>query len=183
MNPEEAYQAELKQSEIDHYTPTAGAMVGHIIANLLIHSLKISQAKFFTKGNAGLFLDQYAPKWIEYERMEFNKLNQILVNNGESIPTTTDQFKEYTMLKENGATKYEKGNNQLFTLVKDFDTQILFITKAITLAQNEDWPELSANLVELLSWIKKQIRQSQNFLNHDLREGLYTEKDDDNDDF
>lgn len=183
MNSEEAYQSELKQSEIDHHTPTAGAMVGHIIANLLIHSLKINQAKFFTKGNASLFLCQYAPKWIEYEQTEFNKLNQILVNNGESIPTTTDQFKEYTMLEENGATKYEKGNDQLFTLVKDFDTQILFITKAITLAQNENWPELSANLVELLSWIKEQIRQSQNFLNHDLREGLYTEEDDDDDDF
>lgn len=87
------------------------------------------------------------------------------------------------MLEENGATKYEKGNDQLFTLVKDFDTQILFITKAITLAQNENWPELSANLVELLSWIKEQIHQSQNFLNHDLREGLYTEEDDDDDDF
>ena len=138
-------------------------MVGHIIANLLIHSLKISQAKFFTKGNASLFLCQYAPKWIEYEQTEFNKLSQILVNNGESIPTTTDQFKEYTMLEENGATKYEKGNDQLFTLVKDFDTQILFITKAITLAQNENWPELSANLVELLSWIKEQIRHHKTF--------------------
>ena len=56
MNSEEAYQSELKQSEIDHHTPTVGAMVGHIIANLLIHSLKISQAKFFTTGNANLFL-------------------------------------------------------------------------------------------------------------------------------
>ena len=61
--------------------------------------------------------------------------------------------------------------------------QILFITKAITLAQNENLPELSVNLIELLSWIKEQIRQSQNFLNHDLREGLYTEEDDDDDDF
>lgn len=61
--------------------------------------------------------------------------------------------------------------------------KFFLLLKAITLAQNEDWPELSANLVELLSWIKKQIRQSQNFLNHDLREGLYTEEDDDNDDF
>lgn len=181
MNAEEKYQAELKQSDIDHHTPTAGAMVGHIIANLLIHSLKISQARFFAKDNASLFLNQYAPKWIEYEQTEFNQLNRILVNNGESIPTTTDQFKEYTMLEENGATKYEKGNDQLFALVKDFDTQILFITKAIALAQNEDWPELSANLVRLLSWIKEQIHQSQNFLGHDLREGLYTEEDDDDD--
>ena len=44
MNAEEKYQAELKQSDIDHHTPTAGAMMGHIIANLAIHSLKINQA-------------------------------------------------------------------------------------------------------------------------------------------
>lgn len=41
MNAEEKYQAELKQSDIDHHTPTAGAMMGHIIANLAIHSLKL----------------------------------------------------------------------------------------------------------------------------------------------
>lgn len=81
------------------------------------------------------------------------------------------------MLEENGANKYQSGNEQLFDLVKDFDTQILFITKAIVLANKEDWPELSLNLTNLLSWIKEQIRISQNFLGHDLREGLYTEDD------
>lgn len=183
MKAEEAYKAELKQSDIDHHTPTAGAMVGHIIANLLIHTLKINQAKFFAKGQASLFLEQRADEWIRYEQNEFNRLNQILVNNGESIPTITDQFKEYTMLEEDGASKYKDGQDQLFALVKDFDTQILFITKAIALAQKEAWPELSANLIELLTWIEEQIRQSQNFLGHELREGLYTEEDDDDDDF
>lgn len=183
MKAEEAYKAELKRSDIDHHKPTAGAMVGHIIANLLIHTLKINQAKFFAKGQASLFLEQHADEWIRYEQNEFNRLNQILVNNGKSIPTITDQFKEYTMLEEDGASKYKDGQDQLFALVKDFDTQILFITKAIALAQKEAWPELSANLIEFLTWIKEQIRQSQNFLGHELREGLYTEKDDDDDDF
>lgn len=30
MKAEEAYKAELKQSDIDHHTPTAGAMVDQI---------------------------------------------------------------------------------------------------------------------------------------------------------
>ncbi|RVU69973.1 MULTISPECIES: DNA-binding protein [Lactobacillus] len=179
MTAAEQYQAELKQSDIDHHTPTAEAMVGHIISNLLIHSLKINQAKLFARGQESLFLNQKAAEWQAYEMQEFNQLNQLLFNNGESIPTTTDQFKEYTMLEEDGATKYEAGSEQLFALVKDFDTQILFITKAIALADKEDWPELNHNLVTLLAWIKEQIRLSQNFLGHDLREGLYTEEDDD----
>ena len=33
---EEKYQAELVKSERDHHTPTAGAMTGHIISNLMI---------------------------------------------------------------------------------------------------------------------------------------------------
>ena len=181
MTSEEQYQQELKQSDIDHHTPTAGAMTGHIIANLLIHSLKISQAKLFTKGNAALFLSQYGDDWIVHEQEAFNHLNQLLVQNGESIPTTTDQFREFTMLEENGADKYLPGDDQLFALVKDFDTQILFITKAIALGNKEEWPELAVDLTELLSWIKKQITLTQRFLGHDLRTGLYTEEDDDDD--
>lgn len=83
------------------------------------------------------------------------------------------------MLEEDGSSKYLAGEQQLFNLVKDFDTQILFITKAITLANDENWPELAANLIDLLAWIKEQIRVSQSFLGHDLKEGLYTEEDDD----
>lgn len=86
------------------------------------------------------------------------------------------------MLEENGADKYNYGDAQLFALVKDFDTQTLFITKAIALAEKEDWPELAQNLTNLLAWIKEQIRLTQNFLGHDLREGLYNEEDEDDDD-
>ena len=102
MTSAERYEQELKQSDIDHHTPTAGAMTGHIIANLLIHSLKISQAKLFAQGPAALFLAQTGDKWIEYEQAEFAKLNRLLVNSGESIPTTTDQYKQFTMLEEDG---------------------------------------------------------------------------------
>lgn len=179
MTSEERYQQELKQSEIDHHTPTAGAMTGHIIANLLIHSLKISQAKFFAHGIAAIFLASYADNWLKHEQTEFNRLNQLLVNNGEAIPTTTDQFKEFSMLEENGADKYLTGNEQLFRLVQDFDTQLLFINKAIPLADKEQWPELKSELIKLLTWIKSQIALTQNVLDHEIREGLYTEDEDD----
>ncbi|WP_242360836.1 DNA-binding protein [Limosilactobacillus antri] len=179
MNAEEKYQAELKQSDLDHHQPTAAAMTGHIISNLLIHSLKISQANLFAKGSASLFLAEKATGWVAYERQEIDQLNHLLVNNGESIPTITTQFREYTMLEENGSSKYLAGEEQLFALVRDFDTQILFITKAIALAKNESWPELSANLISLLVWIKEQIRVTQDFLGHELKEGLYVEDDDD----
>lgn len=125
------------------------------------------------------FLGEKAAGWIAYERQEFDQLNHLLVNNGESIPIITAQFKEYTMLEEDGSSKYLAGDKQLFALVKDFDTQTLFITKAIALANNESWLELSANLTNLMAWIKEQIRVTQDFLGHELKEGLYVEDDDD----
>ena len=51
--------------------------------------------------------------------------------------------------------------------------------KAIALANNESWPKLSANLTNLMAWIKEQIRVTQDFLGHELKEGLYVEDDDD----
>ena len=36
MNAEETYQAERIKSEADHHTPTAAAMISHILANLFI---------------------------------------------------------------------------------------------------------------------------------------------------
>jgi hypothetical protein len=125
------------------------------------------------------FLADKGTNWIAYERREIDQLSQLLVNNGESIPTILSQFEEYSVLEENGSSKYLEGEEQLFALIKDFDTQILFITKAIALAENENWSELSTNLVNLLIWIKEQIRITQNFLGHNLREGLYTEESED----
>jgi hypothetical protein len=36
--PEKLFEAEVKQADIDHHTPTAGAMTGHIVANLEVLS-------------------------------------------------------------------------------------------------------------------------------------------------
>ena len=114
MYAEEKYQAELKQSDLDHHQPTAAAMTGHIISNLLIHSLKINQANLFAKGSASLFLAEKATGWIAYERQEFDQLSHLLVNNGESIPTITAQFKEYTMPEEDKqAVEPVDGDNRL----------------------------------------------------------------------
>ena len=46
MNAEEKYQAELKQSNLDHHQPTAAAMTGHIISNLSNPLARIFLAAF-----------------------------------------------------------------------------------------------------------------------------------------
>ena len=137
MEIQEQYEAELKQADVDHHTPTAGAMTGHILANLWFHQQKINQARLFAKGCASLFLAQYTGEGLNTERQYFDRINQLLVINGEAVPTTTAQFTQYTMLKENGAQKYAPGKDQLFDLIKDFDTQLLFLQKAIALGKKK----------------------------------------------
>ena len=78
MNAQEKYQAELKQSDLDHHQPTAAAMTGHIISNLLVHSLKISQASLFAQGSASLFLADKATEWLNYEHEEFKRLKLLI---------------------------------------------------------------------------------------------------------
>lgn len=182
MTKEELYQAELKQADQDHHTPTAGAMTGHILANLWLHQQKVNQARLYAKGCASLFINQKAAEWVATERQYFDRINTLLLSLGEAVPTTTAQFVEYAMLKEDGAEKYAPGKDQLFDLIKDFDTQLLFFQKAIALGTQEGKMKLVHTIVDLDDWMRAEILAGQNFLGNDLMEGRYQEEDDEDDD-
>ncbi|MCZ1224496.1 DNA-binding protein, partial [Enterococcus faecium] len=38
---EEKFVQETKQADIDHHKPTAGAMVGHVLANFKLEEMKL----------------------------------------------------------------------------------------------------------------------------------------------
>ena len=177
MKMQEQYQAELERSDREHHQPTAGAMIGHVTANLVVHSLKIEQARLFAKGTPTLFLATYASPWIDQEVEFIQRINDALAVEGDLIPTTTKEFIEFSMLEEDGSLKYAEGNEQLFSLIKDFDTQLLFITRAIKLAEKEEHYGQVRLMEELDEWIKEQITMGQKFLGHELKEGLYVEED------
>ncbi|MEO5290745.1 hypothetical protein [Limosilactobacillus allomucosae] len=40
-NSAQAFANEQERSQHEHHVPTAGAMIGHITANLAVHALKI----------------------------------------------------------------------------------------------------------------------------------------------
>lgn len=86
------------------------------------------------------------------------------------------------MLKEDGAEKYAPGKDQLFDLIKDFDTQLLFFQKAIALGKQEGKMKLVHTIVDLDDWMRAEILAGQNFLGNDLMEGRYQEEDDEDDD-
>lgn len=50
QTPKDLFAAEVKQADVDHHTPTAGAMTGHIVSNLVVLVNKLQQAKWYVKG-------------------------------------------------------------------------------------------------------------------------------------
>ena len=182
MTPQERYAQEEARSQRDHHVPTAGAMSSHVISNLALHILAIRQARWFAKGVARLFLERHARPWISYELRTIARLDELLVGDNEMIPTTAAQLSEYGQLDENPALKYASGQEQLTKLIHDFDWQLLFIGKAIALANKEDKSALSSALSDLRAWSKAQIVDTQLFLGREPTEGLYREVDEDEDD-
>ncbi|KRO18434.1 ferritin family protein [Lacticaseibacillus saniviri] len=175
---ETLYQAEQKQVDTDHHTPTAGAMTGHILSNLHIQQNKLNQARFALKGDAKVFADGEITAMYHRERALFDELNQLMLDEGETIPTTTQEFLDYTFLSEQGQLKFESTATILFEIVKDCDAQLMFVTRGIALADKESKFALAAFLRQLDGWLKHQMRQIQAYLGHSVREGLDEEDDD-----
>ena len=169
------YKEELQRAAFEHHHPTAGAMIGHIVANLTIHSVKIKQTALFASDKTQLFLNQFAKDWYRTEQNFIWELSQSLRDENDIVPTTQSEMQEYTGLLEDAAIKYQSGADQLLDLVKDFDIQLLYVTKGITLAQKEKHFGESNQLEQLYIWVKAQITQGQLFLGHDINEGLYVE--------
>lgn len=172
MEAKEKYQQELAQSEEDHHTPTAGAMIGHVLANLMIHQIKLRQIVYYLKGTHRTFVQETFPKIIIDENRLFDQLNYLMLDEGEVIPTTTEEFTQYSMLEEKGCLKYEAGEVLLGQAVKDFDIQLLFITKGITLAETENKFGTADFLKQLYVFMKHQIFVMQSYLGREISEGL-----------
>lgn len=178
MNAEEKYQAELKQADIDHHIPTAGAMIGHIISNLHIQQNKLNQSRYYLKGAAKAFAEGEYVRILHEESELFDQLNQLMLDEGEVIPTTSEEFTKYSMLTESGQLKYEDSETIIFDAVKDFNTQNLFITRGIALAEKENKYALAEFLKSLYGWMKHQIYLLQSYLGNEVLTGLEEEDED-----
>ncbi len=176
---EEKYQAELVKSERDHHTPTAGAMTGHIISNLVIQQHKLRQTLYYAKGIERDFITRRFPALLAEEGKLVDRLNRLMLDEGEVIPTTSEEFSRYSMLEESGQAKYEAADALIFAAVKDFATQNLFISRGIALAEKEQKYALAAFLKELYGWLKQQIFCLQSFLGNEAADGLTEEEDED----
>ncbi|WP_071130470.1 ferritin-like domain-containing protein [Enterococcus timonensis] len=181
LSIEEKFAQEVKQSDVDHHKPTAGAMTGHILANFKLQEMKLTQAKFYVKGLNAASLKEVFETLANNETLWFEKIAHELVIENEVIPTTLEEVTRYGKIAEHGQNKYLDATSMLENFAKDFDFQNIFITRAIKLAENEEKFGLQQLLIQLLSFNKDAIYQVQSLLGKTVREDLDEEDDDDDD--
>ncbi|MFB9769000.1 Dps family protein [Lactiplantibacillus modestisalitolerans] len=179
---DELYAAELKQSDIDHHAPTAGAMTNHILSNLMVAYVKLSQVKWYVKGPESFSLRAEYQRLLDQNVQQFAELGDLLLDENQKPSSTTEELIKYSMLEENGAFKYQNASDLVAGTIKDFDTENLFVDRAIKLAEKEDRPALAAWLTDYRGSNNRNIRELQAYLGNDARTGLDEEDDDEDDD-
>lgn len=176
--PEKLFEAEVKQADIDHHTPTAGAMTGHIVSNLEVLANKLQMAKWYVKGMSAETLKNVFGDLLDQAYSQKDALGTVLIDEGLITPSTQKEFTEYAMLEENGQNKYKTAEWLVDDLVHDYDTENMFVTRAIKLAQKEDRPVLADYLVNLLGDNNHNVAKLQALLGKSPREGLDEDEDD-----
>ena len=74
---DEKYAKELDKAEVDHHKPTAGAMLGHVLSNLFIENVRLTQAGIYAKSPVKCeYLREIAQREVEY----FFKISDFVVN-------------------------------------------------------------------------------------------------------
>lgn len=153
---EEKYDIELEKVEIDHRKPTAGAMLGHVLANLFIEKVRLMQAGFYAKNpnNRNLFrgIAVQEDGW-------FYKIADLLLDEGELVPSTIKEFLHYhKFITDDPKAKYWIDTDLVQSFIMDFNNQNIFITRAIKLAQKEEKYALEESVKTLYGYNLKIIR-------------------------
>lgn len=174
--PAELFKNEVKQADIDHHTPTAGAMTGHVVANLVILANKLQQAKWYVKGINATTLKELFDKLLSQAYRQKDDLGKTLIDENLIVPSVQEEFDTYTMLEENGQNKYETADWLINNFVHNYGTENMFITRAIKLANKENRPVLALALTNLLAANKHNIATLQALLGKTARDGLDEEE-------
>ncbi|KRM86783.1 stress induced DNA binding protein [Lacticaseibacillus thailandensis DSM 22698 = JCM 13996] len=154
-------------------------MINHILSNHVILTNKLRQATWFIRGVAAPQLATALRTTNQENSTWIDRVADALLDEGEIPANLMSEYASWTMLKEDGAQKYRDTDTIINGLVHDWDTDNLFVTRAIALANQEERPALAATMTALYGWNRHQIRLYQAVLGHAARTGLDDEDDDD----
>ncbi|MCD2257020.1 DNA starvation/stationary phase protection protein [Lactobacillus sp. CC-MHH1034] len=146
------YRKEVEQADKDHHTPTAGAMTGHILANLKLQSFKLEQYMWYAQGENTYFKSLY-----DGNQQLYFDLAKVMLAEHELVPTTVKEMTDYAMIEDGGRNKYQSVTAMLNDTGQDFAKANLFVTRAIKLAQKEERYPLAQQLIHVLGVNEQNI--------------------------
>jgi DNA-binding ferritin-like protein (oxidative damage protectant) len=154
-------------------------MTGHIVSNHFMLNIKLHQIKWFIKGSNALNYQDILKQTIDENNAWYDKIADELLDEGELPPSTLKEYSDYAMIDEDGKNKYLSAEDMIQIVVNDLNTDNMFVTRAIKLAEKEDRPFMAQVLIQLLGWNNHQIRLYQSLLGNSAREGFEEEDDED----
>ena len=175
---EAKYQAEVAKADADHHKPTAGAMTGHIVANLAVLDVKFHQALWFIHGPQAYALRAAYQELIADTRQQYDALGALLLDENELPPATTAEYQAYAKIAEEPRLKYADASAVVDASAHDLTMANLFIDRAIILAGKEHRPALASFLTAMRGTNNRHIRELQSFLGKTAWEDLVEEDDD-----
>ncbi len=113
--PEQLFEAEVKQADIDHHTPTAGAMTGHIVSNLVVLSDKLQMAKWYVKGMQAEQLKDLFGKLLHQAYAQKDALGAVLIDEALVTPSTQKNLANTPCSKKMVKTSMNLQNGSLTT--------------------------------------------------------------------
>lgn len=176
------YAAEVKQADLDHHKPTAGAMTGHILTNMWQLEVKLHHVAWFAKGPDALALAPLLKDAIAQNRQDIDELGALLLDENQLPPATLAEISAYGKLEEDPKLKYQPVATMVATLAKDLTFADMFIDRAIKLAERENRPAMAAWLTALRGRYNHLVQQLQAFIGKTAWEDLVEEDDDEDDD-
>ncbi|RZI48378.1 DNA-binding protein [Lactococcus kimchii] len=176
LSIDEKYALEVEKSERDHHKPTAAAMLGHVLANIFYEKIRLKQAGQYAKKAS------YCAEFRKIALKEdgwFDEISDALLNENELVPTTLDEFVTYhKFIETDPKAKYWSDEALLESFIRDFQSQNLFITRAIKLAQKEEKYALEVVIRELYGYNLAIIRYFAGELGKTVAEFMEEEDDD-----
>lgn len=166
--PQERLAEEQKHKEHVHHTKiNAAAILDHVLANMHTLHVKLHQYHWYVKGSNFYTLHEELENQYNENEKWFDKIAEALIKSGHKPASTTQEFLEYSLLKEDAADKYLSDEEMIENLIEDYRMTRGLAERAINLAAEEDDATLEDTVIEYKDYLKETIWMLQAFIGKD----------------
>lgn len=174
LKEEQAHKEHIHHAEIN-----AAAILDHVLGNIYTLHVKLHQYHWYVKGPNFFTLHEKFEELYDDNEKWFDAIAERLLASGHKPASTSQEFMEYSMLKEDPADKYLDAESMVKNIVDDYRNTRDFVIRAIDLAAKENDVVLEDTLIAYKEHIDQTIWMLQAFLGKEVLEDDPAFEDDD----